>query len=86
LAGLTYRLEGCYGVGTGGGVVHGDAAVGVADNVVDHLGNPLKAAVTRAEVDVGGPVVGQVLVEGARSAARQLGDVFQGHRGVEGVL
>jgi hypothetical protein len=26
------------------------------------------------------------LVEGARSAARQLGDVFQGHRGVEGVL
>jgi hypothetical protein len=83
---MTYRLKGSYSVGARGGVVHGDAAVGVADNVVDHLGNPLKAAVPCAEVHVGGPVVGQVLVEGARSAARQLRDVFHGHRSIEGVL
>ena len=86
LSGLTYRLEGSHSVGTRCGVVHGDAAVGVSDNVVDHLRNPLKAAVARTEVDVGGPVVGQVLVEGARGAACQLGDVFHRHRGVESVL
>lgn len=40
-----------------------------------HLGNPLEAAVPRAKVDVGGPVVGKVLRVGAARAGRQLGRV-----------
>lgn len=81
-----YWLKGRDGVGARRGVVHGDARVGVADDVVDHLWHALEAAVAGAEVDVSGPVVGQVLIEGARRARSQLRNVGRGHRGVEGIL
>lgn len=80
------RLEGGDGVGAGGCVVDGDAAVCVADYVVDHLWYAFEGAVARAEVDAGGPVVGLVLGEGAGGAVGQGGDVGAGHRGVEAVL
>jgi len=76
---MAHRLEGSHRVRTGGGVVHGDAGVGGADGVVDHLRYALEGAVASPEVDVGGPVVGEILVKGAGGAAGELGDVGHGH-------
>ncbi len=81
-----YRLEGGHCIWTRGSVVHSNAAVRGADLVVDHLWHALEGAVAGSEVDVGCPVVGQILVEGARGAGCQLGNVGHGHRGVEAVL
>lgn len=82
-------LEGRDGLGTGRGVVHRYARVGGANLVIDHLGHALVRAVARLEVDVGRPVVGEILGEGARGAGGDLGDVgvgAGGHGRVECVL
>lgn len=82
-------LEGRHGLGTGRRVVDGDAGVGGADLAVDHLRDALVGAVAGAEVDVGGPVVGEVLGKTAGGAGGEFGDVgvgAGGHGGVEGVL
>ncbi|KAH8159689.1 hypothetical protein CIB48_g8568, partial [Xylaria polymorpha] len=49
------------------------------------LGNTLVRAVPGLEVQVGGPVVAEVLAEGAGGARRGGRDVAGGHGGVEGV-
>lgn len=81
-----YRLEGSHPGLTvvRGDVVHSHAALALQPQV-NHLGHALEAAVLGAEVDVGGPVVGEVLAERAGGAGRPLdGVVFHGsHGGVE---
>jgi len=46
----------------------------------------LVCPISGLEIDGGGPVIGQILIELAAGAARNLGDVGHGHGGVEGVL
>lgn len=52
---------------------------------VGNLRHALIRPVTRAEVHVGGPVVGEVVAVGTSGAACELGDVLRGHGYVEGV-
>lgn len=83
----TYRLEGGRLALARRAVIHSHATVGGADGVVDHDGHALvRAVLGRLVVDVGGPVVGEVLLEGAAGALCDLGDVGHGHGRVEGIL
>lgn len=67
----THRPEGSHLTAT---IVRRDVVDGHAtltpEAEVDHLRHPLVASVLVAEVDVCGPVVGEVLTEGARRAGR----------------
>ena len=70
----------------GGDVIHGDAAV-APQPLFLVLGHALEAAVAGAEEEHGGPVVGEVLAEGAARARRLGREVVRGrvHGRVEGV-
>ena len=68
------------------GVVDRDTALGAVEVPVGDLRDAGKGAVARLEVHVGGPVVGQILVEGAARAGRELRDVGLRDGGVEGIL
>jgi len=76
--------RGC--VWAGRGVVDGDAGVVALVELVCDLGDALVAAVAGAEVEVCGPVVGEVFVEEAGRAGCELGNVAHGHGGLERVL
>lgn len=67
-------------------IVHCDALIALQAEV-DHLRHSLERPVPRLEVQIGGPVVGEVLAECAACAGRLLGGIHDGgiHAGVERV-
>jgi hypothetical protein len=67
-------------------VIDGHTTVGVADELVGHLGYANETAVAGLEVEDGCPVVGVVLLELTSRASRELGEVVGGvHADVEGI-
>jgi len=89
--GITHWLEGGNLTRLGRDVVDEDTTLGLgAEPVVEleggaALGDTLVAAVASLEVEVGGPVVGEVIGEGACGAGGVFGNVVGGHGDVEGV-
>ncbi len=87
----THRLEGGDLAGLGRHVVDEGAALGLGAEAVAELvgraalGHALEGAIACLEVQVGGPVVGEVLGELARGASGAVRNVARGHGGVEGV-
>lgn len=83
---ITHWLERSHRLRPWCSIVDCDARVGGTDGVVDHLRDALEAAVACLEVDICGPVVGKVLVEGAGRAGTEFSNVGDGHTRVEGIL
>jgi hypothetical protein len=88
---LTYRLD-CGNLARAGrDVVDGDAAVGlrrepvVEQEAVRDLRHALVASVLSSEVDVGCPVIAEIVGGTAGGAGSLLGNVGRRHRDVEGV-
>ena len=82
----TYRLKRSNCIWPRCSIIYRDTAVRWAYGLIDHLWDTLVGTVACAEVDIGGPVVGEVLVEGAGGAGGEFGDICDGHASVEGVL
>lgn len=68
-------------------IIDGHAAVGSFEELVRELGHTRESAIARAKVHVGGPVVGEVLAEGAGCAGASGWHVQPcTHGQVEGIL
>jgi hypothetical protein len=88
---VTYRLEGSHLALAGGDVIDGDASVSlrgepvVEQEAVGNLGHTLVAPVLSSEVEIGCPVVAEIVGRATSRARRHLRDVGHRHRDVEGV-
>jgi hypothetical protein len=86
-----YRLEGG-GFGfiiVRSDVVHGYSTVCAVETLAGHSRNSLERSVAVAEIEDGGPIVGEILCESACGAGCTTRNIVAGigfHGGVEGVL